>query len=134
MKTAVLLISSLLIVSCSNKTMISEKTSRIISPFLVETTKTDDGQFHKTIMMYNTLSPDNLFDAEYGYISKHYGERGNDWYLISQTLIEENNRIVDVVEIRGKRDFEQQVIFFDVTEVYAENNKTDDIKLTAKHR
>jgi len=99
---------------------------------MVQTVQDDNGLFHKTVMIYNTLSPKELFNAEYRYISNLFGERGRDWFLMNQTLIEENDRIVDVVEIKGKRTFEQKVIFFDVTDVFSDKD-SNAVCLTAKH-
>jgi hypothetical protein len=131
MKTSMLIISSLIVVSCSTRPLIKENSFRNTLPPLVQTVENDDGLFHRTIIMHNALSPKELFTAEYRYISDLYGERGVDWFLMHQTIIQEKDRIIDVVEIKGRKSFDQKVIFFDITDVFSENG--DDVCLIMRH-
>lgn len=133
MKTEILFISSLLIVSCSNHTLHNRNSSPGASPSSVRIIENDSGPFRKSAVVYNALSPDELFTAEYDYISTRFGERGKDWFLMTQTILQENEKIIDVIEIHGNNPSDQRVIFFDVTDVYVPD-KNSAVTLKIRHK
>ena len=55
-------------------------------------------------------------DAEYEIISEMLGERFIDWELIQQTLIQEEDKSYDQLEI--KSGAEHFVIWFDITDFF----------------
>lgn len=128
MKTIVIIVASLILVSCSNRSIINNNTSLDANFSMVP----DSASFHKAVVVFSAETPKGLFTAEYQYISDLYGQRGNDWFLMSQTIIQEKDKIVDVVEIKGKKPFEQSVIFFDVTNSFS-NNTGNKVTLFVRH-
>jgi hypothetical protein len=54
--------------------------------------------------------------AEYDYISTLHGEKNKNWSLYGQTILKENNKVFDVIEI-SLIDFngEHRIYYFDVT-------------------
>lgn len=75
--------------------------------------------FHEAIVITGASSRKQGFDAEYQYLNDRFGSRGKDWYLLRQTILYENNRIVDVVEIEVRRPLSQQIFFFEVTPFFS---------------
>jgi len=132
MRMLFLVIGGLVIVSCSNRMLTTGNTSPDAPPSTVRILENDGGSFHKAAVVYDALSPNELFAAEYDYISNLYGQRGDDWFLMSQTIIRQNDKIIDVVELQGKEPSDQKVIFFDVTDVY-NNKKGSAVTLIVKH-
>ena len=53
--------------------------------------------------------------AEYQYISGLHGMRGQDWFLVRQTVVKNQDRILDVVEIQLKDPSFRKVFYFDAT-------------------
>jgi hypothetical protein len=128
MKTVVIIVAGLIVVSCTNRSIINNNTSLDANFSMVP----DSGSFHEAVVVYSAESPKGLFTAEYQYISDLYGQRGSDWFLMSQTIVREKDKIVDVVEIKGKKPFEQNVIFFDVTNSFS-NNPGNKVTLLVRH-
>ena len=55
-------------------------------------------------------------DAEYEIISEMLGERFIDWELVRQTLIQEEDKSYDQIEIKSGGD--HFVIWFDITDFF----------------
>ena len=55
-------------------------------------------------------------DAEYEIISEMLGERFIDWELVRQTLIQEEDKSYDQIEIKSGGDY--FVIWFDITDFF----------------
>lgn len=71
--------------------------------------------FHDAVLVNGVSSPAEGIAAEHRYISTLHGQRGQDWFLVGQTLVQEQNRIVDVVEIQLNDPGNRKVIFFDAS-------------------
>jgi hypothetical protein len=55
-------------------------------------------------------------DAEYGYISTKYGMKNKDWHLNSQTIVQEQGKIFDLIEIELTASSEKKIYYFDVSD------------------
>lgn len=53
-------------------------------------------------------------DAEYRYLSDQFGERGKDWDLLGQVLLEEHGKHYDQMEI-VLADGTRKTIYFDLS-------------------
>lgn len=75
----------------------------------------DGESFQNAIKISGTKNQNDGILAEYHYISKKYGERGTGWFLVGQTVIREENKIVDVIEIDLGNSKGRRIYYFDVT-------------------
>jgi hypothetical protein len=60
-------------------------------------------------------------DAEYEIISEMLGERFIDWELVRQTLIKEENKSYDQLEIKSVDG--NYIFWFDITEFYGREDE-----------
>ena len=56
-------------------------------------------------------------NAEYEYISLHYGVEEKDWYFVSQKLLSKNGSPYDLIEFRLKNNKVFQ-LFFDISDFF----------------
>lgn len=75
--------------------------------------------FHEAIIISGATSRKQGFEAEYQYINDRFGQRSKDWYLLRQTIVYENNKIVDVIEIEVRQPISRQIFFFEVTPFFS---------------
>jgi hypothetical protein len=59
--------------------------------------------------------------AEHQYITNLHGQRGQDWFLVGQTIIHDQNKIVDVVEIQLNKSADRKLFYFDATSFLLKN-------------
>ena len=57
--------------------------------------------------------------AEYSYLSSKFGNRGVDWKLNQQSLMEINGRMMDKIDIE-LADKSEVSIYFDITEYFGQ--------------
>jgi len=55
---------------------------------------------------------------EYEYLSGKFGARGKDWKLIKQSLLHENGRSYDKMDIQLMPSGEEKTLYFDITEPF----------------
>lgn len=55
--------------------------------------------------------------AEYEYLEKRFGKRGKDWKLNMQSLIEENKKMYDMMDLTLS-DGTEKTIYFDITSFF----------------
>ena len=70
----------------------------------------------KAIVILGAKDNQEGIDAEYEIISEMLGERFIDWELVRQTLIQEEDKSYDQIEIKSGDD--QFVIWFDITDFF----------------
>ncbi len=74
-----------------------------------------NGETQDEAVVINTANHFAGVSAEYEYISRQCGQRGVDWTLVSQTLIQEDDgRRYDRLIVRLK-DGETRTFYFDIT-------------------
>ncbi|MBN1578511.1 MAG: hypothetical protein JW913_18255 [Chitinispirillaceae bacterium] len=113
MKMFMLLVICVVLSSCTTR-----QTLKTDGPMEVAsaTFSNDKGEsFHDAVVVGGVKNPYEGVAAEYRYISGLHGQRGQDWFLVGQTVIQNQNRIVDVVEIQLNDPAFRKVIFFDAT-------------------
>ncbi|MCX7725845.1 MAG: hypothetical protein N2053_03235 [Chitinispirillaceae bacterium] len=94
----------------------SIKSSDIVPEIAASATYEGKGaSFHEPVVVKGVNSHKEGIAAEYRYISDIHGKRGEDWFLVGQTLIKQENKVVDVVEIQLNTN-ERKIIFFDATD------------------
>ena len=54
-------------------------------------------------------------EAEYQYLSKLHGEKGNAWKIEGQTMITEEKKIYDIIEIVLMPSSQKRIYYFDVS-------------------
>ncbi|MCX7726087.1 MAG: hypothetical protein N2053_04485 [Chitinispirillaceae bacterium] len=79
--------------------------------------------FQEAVIITGVKSKGELINAEYEFISKKYGTRGKGWLLVGQTLIQEKNRVFDVIEILVYGLNGEKILYFDVTDFMLDKNK-----------
>jgi hypothetical protein len=104
----------LFIFSCSNQQFFKTDQS-LNSATSVNSSDKIGTSFTEAVVLADASSPSEGFAAEYKYISKLHGQRGQDWFLIGQTIIKENDKVVDVVEIKLNNSFDRRIFFFDAS-------------------
>ena len=112
MKTAIVWIIALYLVSCSPRPTI---TSSAVGQISSSCTYSDDSgeSFETPVRIAGIQSHREAIAAEYRFISKQFGTRGKDWYLMRQTLLAEGNKVVDVVEIQLQSPAQRRCVYFD---------------------
>ncbi len=58
-------------------------------------------------------------DSEYVYLRSHFGQRGVDWKLKTQSLLEHNGRMIDAMNIETT-DGSKLVVYFDITKYWGQ--------------
>lgn len=82
----------------------------------------DNGtSFHKAVKVEGVKNQREGIAAEYHYISDLHGARGQDWFLVGQTVIQNKEKLLDVVEIQLSNPEDRKVIFFDATAFLLKN-------------
>lgn len=82
----------------------------------------DNGaSFHEAVKVAGVKNQREGVAAEYRYISDLHGERGQDWFLVGQTVIQNQEKLVDVVEIQLNNPEDRKVIYFDATAFLLKN-------------
>lgn len=71
--------------------------------------------FQQPVQIAGISTPGDGLAAEYHYISNTYGNRGTDWFLMRQTLVSGQKKIVDIVEIQLQNPAERKCIYFDAS-------------------
>lgn len=71
--------------------------------------------FHEAVKVDGVKNQREGIAAEYRYISDLHGQRGQDWFLVGQTVIQHQTKLVDVVEIQLAASEIHEVIYFDAT-------------------
>ena len=69
-------------------------------------------------LVINTISPLIGVAAEYEYVSNACGEIGVDWTLRLQSIIEENGKYYDVLDVELDSG-ESRSFYFDITRFYS---------------
>ena len=112
MKTALLWIIAIVLVSCSPRPTISGSTVNQLSSSCTYSDASGES-LATPVQITGIQSPTEALAAEYHFISNRYGTRGKDWFLLRQTLILEENRPVDVVEIQLNTPAQRLCVYFD---------------------
>lgn len=82
----------------------------------------DNGaSFHDAVRVNGAKTQREGVAAEYRYISDLHGQRGQDWFLVGQTVIHNQDKLVDVVEIQLTAPEDRKVIYFDATAFLLKN-------------
>ena len=77
--------------------------------------------FHDAVVVTGAKTQKEGMEAEQHFISNLHGRRGLDWFLVGQTIIHEQNKIVDVVEIQISNSTDRKIFYFDATSFLLEN-------------
>lgn len=77
----------------------------------------DGTTMENAIIIENAEDQFQGVDAEYRYLSEMYGDRGVSWILKKQSLIKENGRYYDFIEIKLSIGSEVS-LYFDITSFF----------------
>lgn len=79
----------------------------------------DDGSSMKKAIVIKSIG-DHLesIGQEYKYIGDNFGDRGKDWVLVEQRMIEEEDRFYDLLTIKIIDSGEEKILYFDITEPF----------------
>ena len=114
MRTTLLCIICIALYSCSPRQPISSLSTMDLSPTI--SYSEDKGEsFHDAVIVSGVRNQREAIAAEYKYISDHHGQRGKDWFLVGQTIIHDQQKVVDVVEIQLANSVDRKLIYFDAT-------------------
>ncbi|MBN1308644.1 MAG: hypothetical protein JXA18_12040 [Chitinispirillaceae bacterium] len=113
MKISMLLMICIFLFSCTTpQTLTTDGPMEVASA----TFSNGNGEsFHDAVVVGGVKNQREGVAAEYQYISGLHGQRGQDWFLVGQTVISNENKIVDVVEIQLNDPAFRKVFFFDAT-------------------
>ncbi|MFH1552811.1 MAG: hypothetical protein ABID83_04150 [Candidatus Omnitrophota bacterium] len=84
----------------------------------VETTIRDGSSIEKAIII--TGKYDGAIAREYEYIEKTYGIMGQNWQMQLQSSLEQDNKSYDMIEFILLPSGDKKVLYFDITEPYAD--------------
>ena len=112
MKVSVVVVALLVFVSCSSR-LYTSSDGGLNGNAAVHFSDNSGESFNEAIVVYGINSSKEAIDAEYKYISDRHGIRGQDWFLLGQTIVAEKSKVVDVVEFRLSTPADRRVIFFD---------------------
>jgi hypothetical protein len=76
------------------------------------------GDSYETAIKITDANEDTGVDAEYYCLFKRFGRRNEKWKLMSQTLMVENGRYYDVMDIQMIESGEKVVVYFDIQDFY----------------
>jgi len=77
--------------------------------------KNSGNSIKDAIVISNAKSDEEGVDAEYAYLEKKYGQRNVDWKLITQSLITNNDKDYDKMDIELS-DGTMLTVYFDITD------------------
>lgn len=114
MKVIFAVLCAIVLFSCSPRPVISSSSS-VVGPLASACNFSEDNgdSFKEAVMIGGVQTQRDGMAAEYHYISDRFGNRGSDWFLVGQTILSDQNRIIDVVEIQLKNPAERKLIYFD---------------------
>jgi hypothetical protein len=69
------------------------------------------------IVIMNAVNDSEGVDAEYYYLEQRYGERPDDWDLISQSLVDQGETIYDRMNLMLSNG-DSVIIYFDITDFF----------------
>ena len=69
------------------------------------------------IIILDAQNPMLGIRAEYEYLAAKYGVQHRDWRLVSQALIQREDKLYDRMQV-GFPNGEEIVLFFDITDLY----------------
>jgi hypothetical protein len=81
----------------------------------------EGSSFHDAVIVSGVKNQREGMAAEHQFISKLHGQRGEDWFLVGQTIIHEQNKIVDVIEIQINNSPDRKIFYFDATSFLMKN-------------
>lgn len=113
MKHFAIFVIALFLISCSGKTALKSTSSSDATN--ISFSDHTGSSFNDAVVVKGVSNLKDGLAAEYHYISSLHGKRGDDWFLLGQTLIHEQNKLVDVIEIELKNSADRRIFFFDAT-------------------
>jgi tRNA A22 N-methylase len=69
----------------------------------------------EAVIISGVTMQSQVLAVEYNYISAIHGEKNNAWMVRGQTIMKENGRIYDVIEVKLNADSQLRIYYFDVT-------------------
>lgn len=110
--------------SCSSKKNITAHNGT--KPLLIKTSDLskvtyeggDGKSIEKAIIIRNAENSMDGIASEYAYIAKIHGEKFKDWKPVSQSLVNKDDKKIDVINIEIIAKEEKLVYYFDITEFY----------------
>lgn len=72
--------------------------------------------YEEAVVIRGVQKPSDGVAAEYKYITNLHGERGKSWFLVGQTIVRENAKILDVLEIHLNDPSHHLIYYFDVSD------------------
>lgn len=70
----------------------------------------------EAVVIKGVKKKSDVVAAEYQFITQKHGERGSGWSLIGQTVVREENKLFEVIEIKVGDASGRRIYYFDVTE------------------
>ncbi len=120
MKRYIIVIGCILLSTCTNRQVLKQDNN--FPDNVSATFSNDKGEsFNDAIIIEGVKNQREGVAAEQKYISTLHGERGQDWFLVGKTVIKNDNKIVDVVEIQLSEPPERKIYYFDATAFILKN-------------
>jgi hypothetical protein len=76
----------------------------------------DGSSMPRAIVILGAKGERDGVDSEYQYLEMMYGPRGDTWNLVQQSLLDENGKKYDRLDI--KRAGGQEAVYFDITDYF----------------
>lgn len=108
------------VVSCASHQAVRTDSALDVAPTF-SFSENEGSSFHDAIIVSGVKTQRQGIEAEHQFISKLHGQRGEDWFLVGQTIIHEQNKIVDVVEIQISNSPDRKIFYFDATSFLMKN-------------
>lgn len=75
----------------------------------------DGGSYQDAVVIRGAENQRRGVEAEYAFICRHHGEQNQDWKVSSQTMLKEDGKTYDMVEIELTSDNSHRYYYFDVS-------------------
>lgn len=114
MTRAVALLGLLVLVGCGGRTVVIKEQEK--RPANVRYGGGTGDTYEDAVVIKGAENQKQGVEAEYAFISEKHGKRGNDWEVVAQSLMKENGKAYDMIEIELRPQGGKRYYYFDLTE------------------
>jgi len=108
------LICLLFLISCASRQTVELRSQKTSAHQII--IKGGNGEsIEDAVVIIGVGEQGDGMDAEYGFISNKQGLKNKEWRLIEQTIVKENNKIFDLIEIEIIQSSAHRIYYFDVS-------------------
>lgn len=114
MRSIICILMLFMIIGCSSRQSVNIKNQNSVQNE-VSYSGGDGESIEEAVIISGVENQSEGMDAEYAYLSRSYGEKNREWRIVNQTLVQEKNKVYDVIEIQRIMSKENRIHYFDVS-------------------